>query len=373
MFNIDDEYMAQTIQLALRGRGLTSPNPMVGAILVSDGKIVGRGFHRYDQRKHAEVWALENAKEKTIGTTLYVNLEPCCHTGRTEPCCNQIINSGIVHVVAAMKDPNPVVAGKGLKRLMEAGIKVTLGIMEREAQNLNEAYSKYIVRRQPFVTVKAGVTIDGKIAPEKGPHQWITGLESRHWAHQLRLATDSILVGIGTILQDNPRLTDRSGQKRHRPLIRVILDSKLRLPLDSNLVHSLKDGDTIIFCSEERNLDRHKELEDRGIQIIPVTRTAQGIPLKMVLNELGQRQLTSLLIEGGSEINFNALQSKIIDKLICFVAPKILGGPAGIRLFGGQGFATLEEAPSLFFSKTQKLGHDLMIEAYFCDPQSRSY
>ena len=371
MLKTDHDFMSETIEQALLGKGLTSPNPMVGAILVNDGKIVGRGFHRYDLRKHAEVWAIENAKDKTNGATLYVNLEPCCHQGRTAPCCDQIIKSGIVHVVAAMKDPNPIVGGKGLEKLMEAGIKVTVGIREKEAQKLNEAYSKYIVLGQPFVTVKAGVTLDGKIAPEKGSQRWITGLESKHWAHQLRLESDSILVGIGTILQDNPRLTDRSGQERNRPLIRVILDSKLRLPLNSNLVNSVEDGDIIVFCSEDRDLDRHKKIEDRGIQIIPVAKIAQGIPLKIVLNELGRREITSLLIEGGSEVNFSALQSKIIDKLICLVAPKILGGPAGIRLFGGQGFATLEEAPLLFFSKTQKLGQDLMIEAYCLDAQSK--
>ena len=183
--------------------------------------------------------------------------------------------------------------------------------------------------------------------------------------------SNSILVGIGTILQDNPRLTDRSGQERNRPLIRVILDSTLRLPLNSNLVNSVEDGDIIVFCAEDRDLDRHKKIEDKGIQIIPVAKIAQGIPLKIVLNELGKREITSLLIEGGSEVNFSALQSKIIDKLICLVAPKILGGPAGIRLFGGQGFSTLEEAPLLFFSKTQKLGQDLMIEAYCVDTQSK--
>ncbi len=363
MPNLDDTYMGQAIELALRGRGLTSPNPMVGAVLVRDGVIVGQGFHRYSQRKHAEVWALEQAGAKAEGATLYVNLEPCCHQGRTGPCCQRIVDSGIARVVAAMKDPNSLVAGKGLEWLNSAGVEVSSGVGEEESQRLNEAYAKYITCRQPFVTIKVGATLDGRISAGPGPRQWITSPESRHRVHQLRLEADAILVGIGTVLQDDPYLTDRSGQPRTRPLLRVVLDSRLRLPPDGRLVRTRSQGDIIVFCGRGRDPNRQRRLQDAGIAVIPVDATGGRLSFGPVLEELGRRQVLSLLIEGGAEINFEALRSKVIDKLICFLAPRILGG-AAVTMFGSDGFASLDQAPPLVFSRTERIGPDLMIEAY---------
>ncbi len=363
MTNVDDTHMGQAIELALRGRGLTSPNPMVGAVLVRDGVIVGQGFHRYSERKHAEVRALEQAGEKARGATLYVNLEPCCHQGRTGPCCRRIADSGIARVVAAMKDPNPLVAGKGLQWLTAAGVAVSLGVREGEAQRLNQAYVKYIACRQPFVTAKVGATLDGRISAGGGPHRWITSPESRHRAHQLRLEADAILVGIGTVLQDDPRLTDRSGQPRTRPLLRVVLDSRLRLPPDSCLARTRSQGAIIVFCSQGPDPARQHRLEEAGIEIIPVAATGGRLSLGPVLEELGRRQVLSLLIEGGAEVNFEALRSNVIDKFVCFLAPTILGG-AAVPMFGGTGFDRLDQAPPLVFSRTERIGPDLMIEAY---------
>ncbi len=359
----DHYYMGQALELALQGRGLASPNPLVGAVLVRDGRVVGRGVHRFGQRKHAEVWALEQAGDQARGATLYVNLEPCCHQGRTGPCCGAIVDSEIARVVVAMRDPNPLVAGKGMEWLTSAGLQVTAGVREDEARRLNEAYSKYISSRKPFVTAKVGATLDGRIAAAGGPHQWITSPESRQRVHRMRLEADAILVGIGTVLEDDPYLTDRSGQPRTRPLLRVVLDSRLRLPLDSRLASSRDQGDIIVFCGRRPNEDRRNELEQAGIEVIPTAETGGRICFGPVLEELGRRRVIGLLIEGGATINFETLRSRVIDKLVCFLAPRILGGRA-VAMFGGAGFPGLDQAPPLAFSRVERIGPDLMIEAY---------
>ena len=363
MSKLDHSYMGQAMELARQGRGLASPNPMVGAVLVRDGLVVGQGFHRYGERKHAEVWALEQAGHKARGATLYVNLEPCCHQGRTGPCCRSIVDSRIARVVVAMKDPNPLVAGKGMEWLTSAGLEVTAGVREDEARRLNEAFAKYIACRKPFVTVKVGATLDGRIAAGKGPSQWITSQQSRQRVHRMRLEADAILVGIGTVLQDDPYLTDRSGQPRTRPLLRVVLDSQLRLPLDSCLASTRSQGDIIVFCGPRPDADQRRKLEQRGIEVIPACATGGRVSFGAVLEELGSRQVLSLLIEGGAEVNFEALRSQVIDKLVCFLAPRILGG-AAVAMFGGAGFHRLDQAPWLVFSGIERIGPDLMIEGY---------
>jgi len=364
MSALDLHYMDYTLALARKGRGLSSPNPMVGATIVKDGVIVGEGFHRYAERKHAEAWAIEEAGEKARGATLYLNLEPCSHFGRTAPCCDLVVGSGITRVVAAMQDPNPVVNGAGFERLKRAGIEMTVGIREREAQKLNESYCKYITTRRPFVTLKAGMTLDGKIASKKGPSKWITSEDSRSALQQLRLEADALLVGIGTVLKDDPWLSDRSGRPRRRPLLRVILDSKLRFPTESKLALSSDAGDIIVFCAENRERGRQRRLEQLGIEVIPVSAVQERIPFAYVLEELGRRDITSLLIEGGAEVNFEALHSQIVDKILFFVAPKILGGKAAVPVVGGIGFLDIDNCVPLTFTSVEKIGLDLMIEAY---------
>jgi diaminohydroxyphosphoribosylaminopyrimidine deaminase/5-amino-6-(5-phosphoribosylamino)uracil reductase len=360
----DVTYMDLTLALAKQGRGLASPNPMVGALLVKESVIVGEGFHRYAERKHAEAYAIEQAGEQARGATLYVNLEPCSHFGRTGPCCDMIVRAGVSRVVAAMTDPNPRVAGGGFERLKQARVDIVIGIREAEAQKLNEAYLKYIKTGLPFVILKAGMTLDGKIAAKDGSSKWITSEDSRNKVQQLRFDSDALLVGIGTVLKDNPRLTDRSGQTRRRPLSRVILDPSLRLPLQSNLVHSLQDGAIIVFCSERRDSKRQSQLEEIGIEVIPVAISNRYVPIATVLKELGRREITSLLIEGGAEVNFSALSELEVDKIVFFLAPRILGGRQAVPVIGGEGFRDLDHSLSLTLAAVDRIGPDLMIEAY---------
>jgi diaminohydroxyphosphoribosylaminopyrimidine deaminase / 5-amino-6-(5-phosphoribosylamino)uracil reductase len=360
----DEHYMSYALQLARRGSGLVSPNPMVGAVLVRENQIVGEGYHRYAERHHAEVWALEQAKEQARGATLYVNLEPCSHFGRTPPCVDQMIEAGVVRVVAAMQDLNPLVAGSGFQKLQAAGIALTTGVCEPEALRLNEAYCEFIRSRKPFVALKVAMTLDGKIAESGGRSQWITGNPARQKVQQLRFETDAVLTGIGTVLADDPLLTDRTQRPRRRCLVRVVLDTQLRLPLDSRLARSRGEGDIILFCSEEPEHDRKRRLEEFGVEVVPVAAPGARIPFEAVLRELGRRDLTSLLIEAGSEVNFEALRSGCVNKLLCFVAPKMLGGRSAFPVVGGEGFLHLEQAVPLTFASIEPVGNDLLIEAY---------
>jgi diaminohydroxyphosphoribosylaminopyrimidine deaminase / 5-amino-6-(5-phosphoribosylamino)uracil reductase len=365
----DEHYMGYALDLARRGRGLASPNPMVGAVLVQGDRVIGEGFHRYNERKHAEVWALEDAKEQALGTTLYVNLEPCSHFGRTPPCVDRLIRAGVERVVAAMQDPNPLVAGNGFRKLQTAGIALTTGVCEPEALKLNEAYCKFVRTRKPFVTLKVAMTLDGKIAEANGHALWITGELARQRVQQLRFETDAVLTGIGTVLADDPLLTDRTHQPRRRQLVRVVVDTHLRLPVESRLVRSRSEGDIIMFCSDERDADKQQLLEEAGVEIVPVSPRQNKIPFATVLDELGRREVTSLLIEAGSEVNFEALRSGSVDKLFCFIAPKLLGGTSPLPVVGGGGFLHLDQAVPLTFASTEQVGDDLLIEAYMISKQ----
>lgn len=360
----DRRYMRHALDLAKHGRALASPNPMVGAVLVRDGQIVGEGFHRYAEKKHAETWALEQAGAAAQGSTLYVNLEPCSHQGRTPPCARQLIDAGVSRVVAAMKDPNPLVAGNGLRSLEAAGITVEMGSLETEAVKLNEAYCKFIQTRLPFVTLKAAMTLDGKIAQADGRSQWITQDASRLLVQELRFKNDAILTGIGTVLADNPRLTDRTGLVRRRPLLRVVLDTWLRLSPDSSLVRSRDEGNILVFCCEQQNTARQHQLEACGLEVVSYSTTEGKVDLSAVLQELGRRDITSVLIEAGPTLNFEALRSGCVDKLLCFVAPSILGGWSPLPLVGGKGFVHLDRSLRLRFETVETVGDDLLIEAY---------
>jgi diaminohydroxyphosphoribosylaminopyrimidine deaminase/5-amino-6-(5-phosphoribosylamino)uracil reductase len=360
----DGRFMRHALDLARRGRALASPNPMVGALLVRDGQIVGEGFHRYAEVKHAETWALEQAGAASQGSTLFVTLEPCGHQGRTPPCTGQLIAAGVSRVVAAMKDPNPLVAGSGLGILREARIVVDTGVCEAEALKLNEAYCKFIQTRSPFVTLKAGMTLDGKIAQTDGRSRWITHEISRQRVQQLRFESDAILTGIGTVLADNPRLTDRTGLQRRRPLLRVVVDTWLRLSSDSTLVRSRAEGDILVFCSEQRDTARQERLEASGVEVMPITTTEGKVDLSAALTELGQRDITSVVIEAGPTLNFEALRSKCVDRLLCFIAPRILGGQSPLPLVGGEGFVRLDRSLALRFASIEQIGDDLLVEAY---------
>ena len=378
----DRQFMAQAIGLAREGIALASPNPRVGAVVVSTaGEVAGAGFHTFDGVKHAETLALERAGEKARGGTLYLNLEPCCHQGRTGPCTDAVIASGVKRVVASMVDPNPLVAGKGIEKLRLAGISVETGLMQAEARRLNEAFARYIRWRQPLVTIKSGMTLDGKIAPpvaDAPPRagaeaaasiDWITSAESRNHVQQLRHESDSIMVGVGTITADDPLLTDRTGLPRRRPLLRVVLDSRLRLPLDSRLVKTAQSGDVLVFCSfaEEK---KKRELEDRGIRVeqVPLG-LGDGRPdLFAVVKRLGQLEITSLLIEGGALVNWAALASGIVDKVFLYYAPRILAGRGSVPFAGGYGFRKMADAARVSNISIHQFTEDFAVEGYLRDP-----
>ena len=382
----DERFMAHALELARRGIALAAPNPRVGAVVVdASGEIIGEGFHAYDGVKHAEVLALEQAGEAARDATLYLNLEPCSHQGRTGPCADAVIAAGIRKVVCAMPDPNPLVSGTGLEKLRAAGIEVVGGVMAAQARKLNEGFAKRIRTNLPLVTLKAAMTLDGKIAPplpevtEIGVARqpaWITSEIARAHVQELRHASDAILIGVGTVVSDNPLLTDRSGLPRRRPLLRVLLDSQLRLPLDSRLVKTAND-DVLVFCSfaEER---KRAALEERGIQVeqvllaknepASVTAVAGGRPdLRAVIERLGAREMNNLIIEGGAAVNWAALSSGIVDKVFLYYAPKILGGEA-IPFALGAGYKNMDEAAYLRNLEIHRFGEDFAVEAYLRDP-----
>lgn len=324
------EWMEIALELARQGEALTSPNPMVGAVMVRDGQEVARAFHTYDGVKHAEVLALEEAGAAARGATLYTNLEPCSHQGRTPPCVEALVQAGVARVVAAMPDPNPQVNGAGFERLRAAGIEVETGLCQPEARVLNEAFACWTRTGRPLVTLKAGLSLDGKIAPASAPtpeERWITSEESRAQVQQLRHGADAILTGIGTVLNDDPQLTDRTERPRRRRLLRVVLDAGLRLPLDSQLVRTAQD-DLLVFCGEDVWMGKRKKLEERGVETIELKETAGRISLAAVLEKLAERKITSVILEAGARVNAYAIEMNLVDKVWLFYAPKFLGHDA---------------------------------------------
>lgn len=381
-FEHDQQYLRQALQLAQKSFGLASPNPNVGAVLVDNaGNIIGEGFHTYDGVKHAEVIAIENAGSSARGATLYINLEPCSHHGRTGPCADAIIAAGIRRVVACMPDPNPEVSGRGFARLRQAGVQVASGLLEDEARPINDAFAKYIRYHLPLVTLKAGMTLDGKIAPPPeelaatpalgsgGPTGgWITSEQARAHVQQLRHQHDAILVGVGTIIADNPLLTDRTGLTRRRSLLRVIMDSHLRLPLDSRVAQTAKD-DVLVFCSfaEEK---KKQQLVKHGIQVEQVASAgADGRPdLEAICKRLAEREITSVMIEGGALVNWTALASSVADKVFFYYAPRILAGMGSVPFAAGPGFRRMSEAARLKSFRLHRFGEDFAVEGYLRDP-----
>ncbi|MGC1414230.1 MAG: bifunctional diaminohydroxyphosphoribosylaminopyrimidine deaminase/5-amino-6-(5-phosphoribosylamino)uracil reductase RibD [Candidatus Acidiferrum sp.] len=366
-------FMEHALALARKGVGLASPNPMVGCILVRDGEIAGEGFHQYDWRDHAEIVALKSAGEKARGSTMYVTLEPCNHTGRTGPCTEAIIAAGVKRVVAAMEDPNPVNSGHGFERLRAAGIEVESGVCEEEARRLNEAFACWIRTSKPIVTLKSALTLDGQLAL---PHErnklhkrntkqkqknWITSEESRAEVHRMRHAADALLTGIGTIKSDDPLLTDRSGLPRRKPLLRVILDWRLTLSPHSRIMHTA-DDDILVFTRKNANLRRLRALEKAGVEVLPTDSRMGRINLETVLAELGRREILSVLLEAGPTLNGAALGAGIVHKLFLFYAPKI----------SGETRVPFAIAPKLNLStlqniRTRAFGPDIAVEGYLQD------
>ncbi len=373
--------MQHALDLARKAIGLASPNPLVGCVIVQNGEIVGQGFHEYDGRSHAEILALRAAGGKARGAILYVNLEPCNHTGRTGPCTGAIIAAGITRVVAAMQDPNPLVAGSGFEKLRGAGLEVHCGLLEEQARVLNEAFACSIVTQKPFVTLKSALTLDGQLAwpraeaksanslanksqsksSNKPNAAWITSEESRAEVHRMRHASDALLTGIGTILADNPLLTDRSGLPRRRRLLRVILDTKLRLTPEARIVKTL-DDDLLVVTSTPLTAPRARKLQNAGVELFhvrPLRSGPAGIDLRAVLAELGRREILSVMLEAGPTLNGAALTAGVVHKLVLFYAPKIAGG----------GAVPFARAPNLVPAalgnlSIRQIGPDVVVEGY---------
>jgi diaminohydroxyphosphoribosylaminopyrimidine deaminase/5-amino-6-(5-phosphoribosylamino)uracil reductase len=362
----DIRFMEHALELARKGIGLASPNPVVGCVIVRDGEIVGEGFHQYEWRDHAEVVALQTAGEKARGATLYVSLEPCNHTGRTGPCTEAIIAAGVRRVVAAVQDPNPATAGRGFERLQSSGIEVVTGVQEDEARRLNEAFACWIRSKRPFVTLKSALTLDGQLVltkPKKREHsEWITSEESRAEVHRMRHASDALLTGIGTVLADNPLLTDRSGLSRRKRLVRVVLDSKLRIPAKSRIVKTA-DDDLLVFTAATLDSPKARKLQNAGVEVVRAGTWRGVIDLAVVLTELGRREILSVLLEAGPALNGAALGSGLVDKLVLFYAPKI-AGKSGVPLAHAPKF----DRNPLRDIRTQQFGPDVCIEGYVHKP-----
>jgi diaminohydroxyphosphoribosylaminopyrimidine deaminase / 5-amino-6-(5-phosphoribosylamino)uracil reductase len=329
--------MDEALELARQGLGRTSPNPTVGAVLVKNGQIVGRGFHTYGQAKHAEVLALEEAGAESRGAILYITLEPCSHHGRTPPCADALVDAGIARVIAAMEDPNPEVAGKGFRRLHEAGIQVEIASeYADEAARLNEPFIHAMKTGLPLVTLKAAVTLDGKIAAPEDNSGWITSERARAHVQEIRHNADAILTGIGTLLSDDCLLTDRTGLERSRPLLRMVADSTLRIPLDSRMIAGA-NGDVAVIATSAASGERRRALESRGVRVLVFDGPGGRTDLTQLPAWLAGQQYRSLMIESGSKLNWAALESGIVDKIFFYYAPKILGGLQSLPVAGGTG------------------------------------
>ncbi len=353
--------MRRALQLAKRGWGNVSPNPMVGAVIVKGGRIIAEGYHRRAGERHAEIAALEKARRRASGSTMYVNLEPCTHYGRTPPCVEKIIEAGVKRVVIAMKDPNPLVSGKGIRRLKKAGIQTEIGTLREEAENLNEVFIKFVKKGLPFVIVKTAMTLDGKIATALGDSRWISGEKARRFSHKLRSGVDGILVGINTVIRDDPQLNVRYWRNLRHPK-KIIVDSRCRIPLNAKVFS--EGGDVIIAACLDCPPKKREKFRKMGVEILVVKGAGGRVNLTKLMNELGKRGVTSLLIEGGGEVIASALSCGIVDKLFFFIAPKIAGGRCAVTPVEGEGVGRISEAIKISRMKIRHFDEDILVEGY---------
>ncbi|MBI2174785.1 MAG: bifunctional diaminohydroxyphosphoribosylaminopyrimidine deaminase/5-amino-6-(5-phosphoribosylamino)uracil reductase RibD [Candidatus Omnitrophica bacterium] len=358
---LDERFMARALALAARGWGLTSPNPAVGAVIVKNNRIVGEGFHHRAGSFHAEREALRQAGPKAKRATLYVTLEPCNHTGRTPPCCDAILDSGISRVVVGVPDPNPITNGKGISRLKKAGIKVALGVLKEASCQIIEPFDKAMTLRMPWVLVKIGQSLDGKIATSSGQSKWITSSACRKIGHAWRARMDALLVGIDTILADDPLLSARGVFHQTPRPIKVILDSRLRIPLHARCLSAKSPAPTLVATTQLRGR-KQRDLMRRGVEIIPFPSREGRISLKHLCRYLAGRGIQTVLIEGGGEVIASALAEKIVDRIAWFVAPVLLGGREAPSSVGGRGVSQLKSAVCIEDMKCYKIQRDLCIQ-----------
>ena len=361
--NFNKKMMQRCLALAKKASGFTAPNPMVGALIVKDGRIISEGYHQYFGGPHAEIEAIKNAQEDLKGAHIYVNLEPCSYYGKTPPCSLAIIQHGFAKVFIATLDPNPQIAGKGAESIRKAGITVEIGILEEEALILNERFFHFITHKTPFVALKTASSLDGKIATYTGESQWITNEKSRDYVHTLRQDYSAILIGSQTALRDNPSLTVRNISKPKHP-IRIIIDTHLKIPTNFNVFND--NAEVIIACSQDANTDKIIEFETKEhITILKCPLKENRIDLEYVFYKLGEKGIDSVLIEGGGEINFNILKNKLAHKIYAFIAPIIIGGNKSKSAFAGQGFQQLADSPQLKTIGYKNFNNDLLMEGYF--------
>lgn len=359
-----ERYMQRAFELAKLGWGMTSPNPLVGAVIVKDGRIIAEGYHAKRGCAHAEAAAFENAKEDVRGATLYVNLEPCSHYGKTPPCAKAIIEKGISKVVMAMIDPNPKVAGRGVAMLKEAGIQVVCGILEQEAKKLNEIFIKYITQKRPFVIMKTAMTLDGKIASARGDSKWISGEASRRYVHTLRNRVTAVMVGINTVLADNPSLTARLDSETTRDPVRIVVDSKGLIPPDSRVINEESSAGLILATTTAIDPEKERLLMDKGVRILKADSPGGHVDLAKLMDELYKLEIDSVLLEGGGGLNAAALDSGIVDKVMTFIAPKIIGGKDAKTPVEGEGIEIMEHAVKLQDISISRFDEDILIEGY---------
>ena len=358
---INSEYIKRTYALALKGLGRTSPNPMVGALIVKNNKVLAEGWHRRCGALHAEIEALRKAGKQAHGAKLYVTLEPCFHVGRTPPCVDEIINSQIKEVIIGMKDPNPLTHGKSIIKLKRAGIKVKVGFLKKELLYLNESFVKYIQFHMPFVVAKIAQTLDGKIASETGHSQWITSRQTRKYSHNLRNNFDAILVGINTILQDNPCLNASRKSKR---LKKIVLDSSLRISPKALIFKDTFPHDCILATTKRANLQRYRYFNKKGVSIITCPQKEGRVHLKWLLQELAKREITNILFEGGAQVIGSALKEQLVDKMHIYMAPKIMGAQNALSSITGLKVMNMEQALKLNVRTFRKINQDYFMEAY---------
>ena len=358
----DEAYMQRALALAERGRGLVSPNPTVGAVVVGpDGTVVGEGWHEGPGLPHAEIVALDQAGERARGATLYTTLEPCDHYGRTPPCTSAIVRAGVGAVVSAMRDPNPVVDGRGFATLASNGVEVVEGVLADEAARQNESFVKHVRTGLPFVTWKAAASLDGKVAARDGSSRWVTGEAARADVHRLRAWSDAIVVGAGTALADDPSLTVRDPGYMGRPPLRVLVDARGRVPATGDLFDG--EAPTLVATTELAPRDRREAWRDAGAEVVVHEADAERVPLAAVFAELGKRDVQGVLLEGGPTLAWSAVEDGLVDKVVVYLAPLLVGGDEAPTVLGGRGFAPIAAALRLSVRSFERIGEDLRVEA----------
>jgi len=361
----DAAYMHMAYSLAEKALGQASPNPYVGALVVKNDVIIGHGYHEGAGKPHAEVLALKRAGRRAKGAVLYVTLEPCVHWGRTPPCIDTVLGAGLKRVVVSTLDPNPLVFRKGIREIRRSDIEVTVGVLEEKNKRLNESYAKYITRKIPSVTLKAALSLDGKIATKKFDSQWISSPPTREYIHLVRGEYDALLVGLKTILQDDPRLTVRHLNWPKKKITRVILDAELRLPLRARVLSTLREGKIIVFTATSAPLRKKEALAKRGAEVVSLPGQLPLLDLKEVLARLGEREITSLLVEGGGEVATAFLEEKLADKILFTISPCLIGGREAVSIFSGEGADFIKDALSLKTVSSFRIGEDTLLEGYF--------